>query len=357
MSLTITQLPDFPLGLKNGVGALHSRQLFAGMGSAGKRFFRLDLDSVSEGWNECTEFPGTERNDALMIADETGLWVFSGAGRPEGSHSAQVLTDVYHYCMNGDSWEKVDTDIPIGLLGASGGEISPGKFVFFGGYNKPIFDSFVAKISDINPTEEPVKHHELLVEFMSRTPEEYHWNQDVLLFDSNSLTWHVLMGNPFPANCGASLIQDSSRVILVDGEIKPGLRSTQVKQFTFHSLSDIDVSILPSIVGQGLEHEGVAGAYSGVLNNQYFVAGGAYFIGSLQRLRERQWYTHQGLVKHYNNQVWRFDGLRWLEAGELPVGSAYGVSITTDKGIVILGGEDNKGSGLTNCFVMNWNNF
>jgi len=356
MSLAITQLPDFPLGLKNGVGALHGRQLYAGLGSAGKRFYYLDLDAVSEGWKECTEFPGTERNDALMIADETGLWVFSGAGQPVGSRSAQVLTDVYHYCVNSGSWYKVDTDLPIGLLGASGCEISSGKFVFFGGYNKPVFDSFVAKITSVDPNEEPGKHHQLLVEFMSRTPEEYHWNQKVLLFDTYRSTWHVLMENPFPANCGASLIQDGGKVILVDGEIKPGLRSTQVKQFTFHSESHIEVSTLPSIANQELDHEGVAGAYSGVLNNQYFVAGGAYFIGSQQRLRERQWYTHQGLTKHYNNQVWRFDGSRWLQAGELPVGSAYGVSITTDKGIVILGGEDNKGSGLTDCYLMNWNN-
>lgn len=191
-----------------------------------------------------------------MIADETGLWVFSGAGQPVESSSAQVLTDVYYFWVNRGSWDKVDTNIPIGLLGASGCEISSGKFAFFGGYNKPIFDSFVAKISCVDPNEEPEKHHDLLVEFMSRTPEEYHWNQKVLLFDTDSSTWHVLMENPFPANCGASLIQDGGKVILVDGEIKPGLRSTQVKQFTFHSLSDIDVLTLPSIASQKLEYEG-----------------------------------------------------------------------------------------------------
>jgi len=353
MSLSMTQFPCLPVGMKNGVAARVGRRIYAGLGSAGKQFFCLDLDALELGWQRVAEFPGTARNDAVIIASERGIWVFSGAGAENGS-SPQVLTDVYHLNAATNEWLQLDTTIPVGLLGASGCEVAPEKFVFWGGYNKALFDDFLAKLSAIDVSQEPEKHQAALVEFMSMPPKEYGWNQDLWLFDGCELSWKRVMKNPYPANCGASLIQDANQVVLIDGEIKPGLRSTQVKKFTFHSLNEVESTTLPSIQASPQEHEGLAGAYAGLVKGQYIAAGGAFFVGSQQKAREKQWYTHQGLSKHYSNNIWRFDGKQWHQAGELPTGCAYGASVSTEQGLLMLGGEDQQGQALKGCYLIDW---
>ncbi|MGF1777961.1 YjhT family mutarotase [Vibrio nomapromontoriensis] len=358
MTLSITAYPDFPIAIKNGVAARVGQRVFAGLGSAGTQLFYLDLETLHQGWQPLPTFPASERNDAVMVATEHRIWVFSGAGLAENSLTTQVLTDGYYLevgasvAFEESQWLRVSSDTPVGLLGANACEISPDKIAFFGGYNKPLFDDFVRRLSLIDPQEDPVKHQATLVEYMSMAPEDYQWNQDVWLFDCQTQTWQVLMKNPYPANCGASLIHDGHKVVLIEGEVKPGLRSTQVKQFTFHPRHPVVSHLLPCIQQSFPKHEGVAGAFSGLTTSGYLVAGGAYFIGSQQRAKEKQWYTHQGLTKTYCDDVWLFSARQWQRIGRLPRACAYGMSVSTDLGMLVIGGEDGKGHASTQCALL-----
>ncbi|WP_391091192.1 YjhT family mutarotase [Vibrio sp. NH-UV-68] len=352
MPLSMVSYPDFPDAIKNAVGARIDDRIFAGLGTAGKQFYCLDLNSIELGWKSMAPFIGVIRNDAVMVASGNSIWVFSGAGIDEDSEYTQVLTDVYRFDVTNNQWEKISSKTPVGLLGASGCEIAPGKIAFWGGYNKPLFDDFLAKIGQIDGTLDPEKHQATLVEFMSMRPEQYGWNQDIWLFDCETLQWRILTANPFPANCGASLIQHDNQIVLVDGEIKPGLRSTEIKQFTFHSGDKVKINTLPSIEHSPQEHEGLAGAYAGLVKGQYVVAGGAFFVGSQNQAREKQWYTHQGLSKHYADDIWCFEDQQWQRIGTLPVGQAYGISITSEQGLVIIGGENAKGHALQSCYLL-----
>lgn len=78
---------------------------------------------------------------------------------------------------------------------------------------------------------------------------------------------------------------------------------------------------------------GVAGAFAGVSGNSLVVAGGANFPGRMP------W---EGGTKKWHDTVWvldRPDG-QWCEAGKLPRPLGYGVSVTTDRGIICVGGSD-----------------
>ena len=355
MSVVFTRLPDLPEGVKNGVAAENSHTLYAGLGSAGKRFFFLELDNLEKGWQRAPDFPGVERSDAVCIADNKGIWVFSGAGVPENSDYAQVLEDVYCFDFAGQKWSKIDTLTPVGLLGGSGSKIAEDQFVFFGGYNKQTFDKFCQKMSQIDVDKHPEQRQILLSEFMSQKPEAYGWNKDIILYNTEQNHWQFLQENPFSANCGSAVITDGNKVTLVDGEIKPGLRSTEVKQFTFQSTKDVVCKLLPSISCDSdlPEHEGLAGAFSGQIDGHCFAMGGAYFVGSQRNLRDGEWYTHQGLTKHYSNDVWRLDD-SWEKVAQLPEGAAYGSVVTTDEGLILIGGEESQQKALVSCYLMKW---
>lgn len=354
MSVILTNLPNLPEGVKNGVAARKDRVLYAGLGSAGKRFFCLNLDDLDSGWKSTTDFPGTQRSDAVCIADDDGIWIFSGAGTPEGSTHAQVLTDVYRFEYTTQKWDRIESEIPVGLLGGSGCEIAKGHFVFFGGYSKPTFDDFCQKMSSIDENKNPNERVELLTTFMSLEPEQYGWNKDIILYDTIKNRWEILQQNPFSANCGAALIRAGNQVTLINGEIKPGLRSTEVKQFTFDDANHVESMLLPSICETQPGHEGLAGAYAGQLDGHLLAVGGAYFIGSQENRLKEQWYTHQGLNKHYSDEVWCLNDGAWTMIAKMPQGMAYGSSLNSEKELILVGGEDSKQQALVGCYMVTW---
>ncbi|MCG9782722.1 YjhT family mutarotase [Vibrio brasiliensis] len=352
MSLLIDSFPALPVGIKNGIGGLLGTRLYVGLGSAGKQLFYYDLEQPESGWQQAADFPGTERNDACYVVSNDKLYVFSGAGKLPDGHAPVVLDDAYQFDAITNQWSKLSTTLPIGLLGASACGLSTGQLVFFGGYCKETFDSFVVRLSSVNVKAESEKHQSLLTEFMSRPVFGYGWNRDIWAYDLATNSWSVLAENPFAANCGAGIVQQGKTVTLIEGEIKPGLRSLQTKQFQFDSLTDITSNLCASIYDLDCQHEGLAGHYVGVIANQILAVGGAYFVGSQRNFNNKQWYSHQGLSKHYSNSIWRFDGKAWYRERALPQGVAYGVAISADNRIYILGGENKFGIAQTRCYVL-----
>lgn len=352
MSLQVLPFKSLPMGIKHGVGGLIGRRLYVGLGSAGKRLFFCDLEQADTSWEEATPFPGSERNDAVAITTETRLYVFSGAGIENGNTHPTVLTDGYYFDALSHTWNRVENSAPVGLLGACGCELEPGKLVFFGGYNKQTFDEFLAQISAVDVSSQPETHQQLLSAFMSQPEKNYRWNRDIWQFDTQSQAWTILAVNPFPANCGAGLVQQDSTVTVIEGEVKPGLRSLETKQFTFDADGEVRCHALPSIADNHPDHEGIAGGFAGQINHHLIIAGGAYFVGSQDNYRKRQWYCHQGLDKHYSTDIWRCDGKQWRKAGQLSTGIGYGVSISVNNQVYLLGGEDKAGTAQSSCYTL-----
>lgn len=354
MSLVISSFPPLPIGVKNGVGGVIGNKLYVGLGSAGTRLFFYDLDAPIKGWQRASEFPGTTRNDAAFSVCDDKLYVFSGAGQPENSTTPIVLEDSYVFDAKRNRWQSIETHIPVGLLGASMCQIEIGKLICFGGYSKETFDRFVAEISQIDPVQQPEKHQATLTKFMSGPTQDYGWNQTIWLFDCANETWSEVGLNPYLANCGAGIIQQNNTVTLIEGEIKPGLRSLESKVFEFDNGDMTKSRLLPSICNVDTSHEGLAGHFAGQVEKQIIVAGGAYFIGSQNKFQKGQWYSHQGLTKHYDNKVWQFDGTTWHQVMQLPHGTAYGVSISHNNTMYLLGGEDSKGDAQARCYTLSW---
>ncbi|EPR7133319.1 sialic acid-induced transmembrane protein YjhT [Vibrio vulnificus] len=342
--------PALPIGIKNGIAARVGDRIFVGLGSAGQQLFYLEDSKREQGWKHAPEFPGCQRNDAVCIAVADGLYVFSGAGQPEVAVTTQVLMDGYFFNAELWCWQAIQTPPPVGLLGASGCEWQQGQLAFWGGYNKETFDSFVAELSDVAPGSDA--HRSLLEAFMSQPVHAYGWNQSIIGFDCQTHQWRELSINPYSANCGASILHYQDNYLLIEGEIKPGLRSVTTKQYRFCTNGEVECNRFPSIIDKQALHEGLAGAFAGTNQHQLLVAGGAYFVGSQENYKKGQWYSHKGLIKHYSRDIWCFDGEGWSCVGLLPQGLAYGCSVMMENTLLLLGGENSQGEATKQVYAI-----
>lgn len=91
-----------------------------------------------------------------------------------------------------------------------------------------------------------------------------------------------------------------------------------------------EVVQLPSLPGSGL-----SGLYAGEIGGALYVAGGCNFPDKP---------VTEGGKKVFHSDVWKLNGEEWVKAGELPEPCAYGAYISTDEGLMILGGANSEGT-------------
>ncbi|MBL6765846.1 MAG: sodium:solute symporter, partial [Verrucomicrobiae bacterium] len=92
---------------------------------------------------------------------------------------------------------------------------------------------------------------------------------------------------------------------------------------------------------------GVAGPFAGVHNDALIVAGGANFKTPIWET-DKTWYDEIRVLEKAES------GYRWHEAGNLPRRTAYGMAVSTEAGVVCIGGNDGIET-FTNVVLLAWN--
>ncbi|KQY15082.1 N-acetylneuraminic acid mutarotase [Rhizobium sp. Root73] len=349
--------PDLPVGVKNGVAARVGDTAYVGLGSAGADFYALDLADPTKGWVKRAAFAGPAVNGAAVAVSGKKIFAFSGNGKADASAKSPIIFDtVYAYDTESDTWSKLDTQTPVGLSGAKAVPLSDGRIAIVGGYNKDLFDKYLADVGAIDKDKDPEGFKKLVDSYMGMHPKDYRWNDEVLVYDTAGNSWGTLGNNPFLPNCDpAVVVEGDGRFMVVSGEIKPGLRTPEVKllQVKEKEASWQKLADLPAISASELQ-EGVAGAYAAVAGDDVLVAGGANFRGAQANAAAGKWFAHEGLKKSWRDEVYAFSGNDWKQVGKLPHGLAYGASFALPGGVLLVGGEDSEGKPRNEVFLLRW---
>ncbi|MUJ65552.1 N-acetylneuraminate epimerase [Brucella abortus] len=349
--------PDLPVGIKNGAAARIGNMAYVGLGSAGTDFYALDLNNPSKGWVKRANFIGPATNGAAMAAAGGKIFAFSGNGKATPDAKSPIIFDTaYVYDPGSDGWSKLDTQTPVGLSGANAVGLADGRIAIFGGYNKELFDKYLADVGAIDKDKEPEAYRNLVDSYMGMKPEAYRWNDEVLVYDPAGNNWGSLGANPFLPNCDPAMAtMGEGDFLLVSGEIKPGLRTPEAKLVKIRDGAAHwqKVSDLPPLSGSEPQ-EGVAGAYAGKAGDDVLVAGGANFKGAQANAAAGKWFAHDGLAKSWRDDVYAFDGKDWKVAGKLPRGLAYGAAFDAPGGLLVVGGEDRDGKARKEVFLLKW---
>jgi len=209
--LEIRPLPDLPAPRANLCGAGFGSLVFVAGGTetpmstaAANTFWRLDLTALDKGWVALPPCPGPGRMLSVAAIADGAFYLFSGVSLAPGAEGKPVRTylhDAWRYVPQ-KGWEPLP-DLPFAAVAApSPAPVIFGRIEIVGGDD--------GTLAAFEPKSQHPGFAKRLLEF---DPRENAWTQSV----------EVPIA---PVTCPVAKWQD--RFVIVGGEIRPGVRTTEV---------------------------------------------------------------------------------------------------------------------------------
>ncbi|EIP1661442.1 N-acetylneuraminate epimerase, partial [Salmonella enterica] len=340
-----TTLPDIPEPLKNGTGAIDNNGvIYVGLGTAGTSWYKIDLKKQHKDWERIKSFPGGAREQSVSVFLNDELYVFGGVGKKNSESPLQVYSDVYKYSPVKNTWQKVDTISPVGLTGHTGVKLNETMVLITGGVNEHIFDKYFIDIAAAAAAADESEKNKVIYNYFNKPAKDYFFNKIVFIYNAKENTWKNAGELPGAGTAGSSSVMENNFLMLINGELKPGLRTDVIYRAMWDNdkLTWLKNSQLPPSPGEQ-QQEGLAGAFSGYSHGVLLVGGGANFPGAKQNYTNGKFYSHEGINKKWRDEVYGLVNGHWQYMGKMKQPLGYGVSVSYGDEVFLIGGENAKG--------------
>ena len=223
-------LPSLPVTIDNMAGALLDQVIYIVGGNVNgvpsSAVYSLNLENLAEGWKEEVSVPGNPRVQPVCAAQGGKLYVWGGFSTAGEGREATLSVDGYAYTPSTKEWKQVATPVDESGTAVSlgGGVALPmGEDVVFcaGGVNK---DIFLQALQGIHKGKE----------YLSRPVEWYQFNRKLMKYDTKKDLWTVLGDYEQGARAGAAMVSDGSSYYIINGELKPGIRTKDINRIKFN---------------------------------------------------------------------------------------------------------------------------
>ena len=242
-ALTLTSFPALPEPLDNFSGASVGSKVFvAGGNASGKasnKVFYINTATDKE-WKQLPDFPGDARVQPVLAAiekdNDTLLYVLGGFFGGDATKTPTMGEKVLAFSLKQQQWHEValqenpNKEI-FSLTGATALAIDNRYIACFGGVNHSLFINTITDLyhlgKDTSLTDEQrkQKNYDYMSHYMTQPIEYYQFNKECYLFDTHSQQWSVLDTQADFARAGATLVGTPDEFYLIQGELKPGVRS------------------------------------------------------------------------------------------------------------------------------------
>lgn len=243
-------LPALPAAMDNLAATLCGNQLYVAGGNENgqgcNRFLSLDLSALEKGWQTRPSFPGSARIQPVLTAALSPhgekVYLTGGFQPSEGGEKPVVPSDMLAYCPVSNTW-SVETELPRladgqlrSLTGGCGVRLSDSLLLFVGGVNRDLFYAALdrprqialAKASD--DTERLDSLQASAKQYMLHPVEWYAFNTSLLQYNTRSGEWTHRGDYEQLARAGAGAVVFENALIIINGELKPGVRTPQVNK-------------------------------------------------------------------------------------------------------------------------------
>ena len=245
--IEMESFPSLPMKLTSCAAAMvgNTIYLFGGKadGKLANVFLTLDLSQkggTDFQWQVMPAYPGLPRPSLVVVAqngaESVNLYLFGGFSFANDSEEPFLPTDGIVYNTVTKQWTKIAEVNPSGtksysLNGACGLAVGKSHILFVGGVNRDLFTDAVKKEKQgsLAKSEEDIEaFKKWRYDYLSQAAEWYNFNKEILVYNTILNEWSVGGEYPYPAPAGAQLVKVDDGWLVVNGELKPGVRSEKV---------------------------------------------------------------------------------------------------------------------------------
>ncbi|MFC1010641.1 N-acetylneuraminate epimerase [Pasteurella multocida] len=350
------QYPDLPEGIKAGAGALIGDTVYVGLGGTGTtKFYSLNLKDPKE-WKEIAEFPGGKRNQPVAAGVNGKLYVFGGFQDTDVAKN-QIINDAYEYNPADNTWTKLSTRSPRSTSVGASVAADGGKIYFVGGVNHEIWNGLFQDVKAAGGDKE--KEKAIFDPYFNLRAQDFFFSPEIISYEPANNVWRNEGYFPYSGRAGAAIAIKDGKLLVVNGEVKAGLRSpgTALGTIGEDGVTWKKLGDLPAPKGYD-KQDGIAGGMGGYTNGHYIVTGGANFPGALANYEKGIMDAHRtgGLKKTYHKDVYALDAKtgNWKIVGELPATIGYGLAVSYNNKVLLIGGETDGGKPLSAVQTMSY---
>lgn len=239
-AIVTKDLPDLPVAMDNLAVATDGKNIYVAGGNInGKpenRCFVLEGTQARE-WKELPAYPGPVRLQPAAAMLNGKFYLMGGFQPVIGEQECRVLTDGLVYDPGTCKWSGTGEILPDGekvargLVGTAGGALDAETMFFQGGVNRAVFKAAVdnpllqKKAAAQGQGEELERLKKAQRTYMKHEPSWYQFNRQLLFFRPGEGKWFSLGDNEEIARAGAVAVIYNNKLVVVNGETKPGIRS------------------------------------------------------------------------------------------------------------------------------------
>lgn len=216
-SVAVREAPALPRPVEQAAGAAIGRRIYLAGGLAAglpsSALWVLDTSEAAPQWREAAPLPEA-LVQPVMAASGGCLYLWGGFDPATGEVSGRG----YRYDPAADRWSAA-AGHPTGgtFTGACAATLADGRIAVAGGVDRTLF----AEALRLPP--------ERMRDYLSQPAEAYRFQRTPCLFDPSSGRWSLLAESPHAARAGAALVVADGGLCLVGGELKPGIRTPDVR--------------------------------------------------------------------------------------------------------------------------------
>lgn len=209
-------------------------------------FLRLNLANIEKGWEQLPDFPGAARVQPVLATGEspngTRIYLAGGFQPILNEEEPIVPTDVLVFDPATFTWQQETVLPPFKdgtnrtLTGGCAVTFQTDKILFMGGVNYDCFLAAIARpihLAKAEAARDSAAITRLQAEakaYMHHPVEWYRFNTTLLQYDLSTKAWSDLGEYEQLARAGAGAVIQDGRLTIINGELKPGIRTPQVNQ-------------------------------------------------------------------------------------------------------------------------------
>lgn len=237
LGLVIDSLPSLPVTIDNMAGAVLEDVLYLAGGKVNgvpsNEIFTLNLSDYSNGWKRMTVFPGNPRVQPVMSAANGCLYIWGGFSPAVGKNKPSVSNDGWCFNPQTGLWKKLPEPREkfrpsSSFTGAAAIALNENEILCVGGVNAGIFKNALKREQKYKGAE-AARRAKI---YLSQPAEWYRFNQTAFVYNVKTGKWRVAAKNPLLARAGAAIVRNDNTIIYINGEIKPGIRSSEISKFS-----------------------------------------------------------------------------------------------------------------------------